>query len=125
MLLTYPEGLVAIKDISTDQFSDLHKNIFTALLEYDGKDFGRLLERLPKEENYVKILSLRGEQNYADLSAHDIRLEAFTQVARIQTTIREDVKKSLARQIAEAEESGDTKKSKELLVQYQALLNEE
>ena len=73
-------------------------------MKYDGKDFASLIKQLPKEANYVKILSLRGEQQYADASAHDIRLEAFTQVARIQQTYRKILKSTLTRQIAEAEE---------------------
>lgn len=125
LILAYPVTVPALKDLKLSQVSELHRNIFKALKKYDGKDFDGLIKQLPKEANYVKILALRGEQQFADLSAHDKRLEAFTQVARIQATNREDVKKSLARQIAEAEESGDSKKSKELLVKYQALLNEE
>jgi len=125
LCLAFPVTLPALIDLKLAESSELHKNIFRHLKKYDGKNFGKLVEELPKEANYVKILALRGEQQYADLSAHDIRLEAFTQVARIQASNRQDVKKSLARQIAEAEEAGDTKKSKELLIQYQELLNEE
>ena len=125
LCLAHSETLGALKDLKLSQTSELHRSIFKSLKKYDGKDFDSLIKQLPKEANYVKILSLRGEQEYAELSAHDKRLEAFTQVARIQAANREDVKKSLARQIAEAEESGDFKTSKRLLIEYQELLNEE
>lgn len=125
LCLAYPITLPAIKDLKLSQTSELHRNIFKSLKKYDGKDFAGLIKQLPKEANYVKILSLRGEQQYADASAHDIRLEAFTQVARIQETNRQNLKRSLTKQIAEAEEAGDTQKSKQLLIKYQELLNEE
>jgi len=124
LCLSHSNTLGALKDLRLSQTTELHRNIFKSLKKYDGKDFDKLIKQLPKEANYVKILSLRGEQQYADASAHDIRLEAFTQVARIQATNREDVKKSLTRQIAEAEEAGDNQKSKELLIKYQELLRE-
>jgi len=125
LCLAYPITLPAIKDLKLSQTSELHRNIFKSLKKYNGKDFEGLIKQLPKEANYVKILSLRGEQQYADASAHDIRLEAFTQVARIQETNRQNLKRSLTKQIAEAEEAGDSQKSKQLLIQYQELLNEE
>lgn len=125
LCLAYPVTLPSLKDIKLSQTTELHRNIFKSLKKYDGKDFASLIKQLPKEANYVKILSLRGEQQYADASAHDIRLEAFTQVARIQETNRQNLKRSLTKQIAEAEEAGDTQKSKQLLIKYQELLNEE
>jgi len=125
LCLAYPVTLPALKDIKLSQTTELHRNIFKSLKKYVGKDFASLIKQLPKEANYVKILSLRGEQQYADVSAHDIRLEAFTQVARIQETNRQNLKRSLTKQIAEAEEAGDMQKSKQLLIQYQELLNEE
>ena len=93
--LAFPVTLSALKDLSVSQTSELHRGIFKALKKYDGKDFASLIEQLPKEANYVKILSLRGEQQYADASAHDIRLEAFTQVARIQQAYRKILKNLL------------------------------
>lgn len=125
LCLAHSETLGALKDLKLSQTSELHRSIFKSLKKYDGKDFDSLIKQLPKEANYVKILSLRGEQQYADASAHDIRLEAFTQVARIQQTHRKILKSTLTRQIAEAEESGDAQKSKQLLIKYQELLNEE
>lgn len=125
LCLAFPENISSLDDLDLDQSSELHRRIFKVIKKSPKAKFATILKALPKEENYVKILSLRGEQNYADLTAHDIRLEAFTQVARIQEINRQNAKHQLARQLSEAEASGDTKKTKQLLRDYQALLNED
>jgi uncharacterized protein YceH (UPF0502 family) len=103
----------------------MHRPIFEFIKSNDNYKFEDLLSSLPNQENYVKILSLKGEQQYADLTAHDKRLEAFTQVARIEDINKQIAKRQLAKQLAQAEADGDSKKTKELLRQYQALLNED
>ncbi|MEI6581764.1 MAG: DNA primase [bacterium] len=125
LCLAFPENISSLDDLDLDQSSELHSNIFKVIKKSPKAKFATILKALPKEENYVKILALRGEQNYADLTAHDIRLEAFTQVARIQEINRQNAKHQLARQLSEAEASGDAKKTKQLLRDYQALLNED
>lgn len=125
LCLAFPENISSLDDLDLEQSSELHRSIFEVLKKSPKAKFATVLKALPKEENYVKILSLRGEQNYADLTAHDIRLEAFTQVARIQEINRQKAKHHLARQLSEAEADGDTKKTKQLLRDYQALLNED
>ncbi len=125
LCLAYPEVVSSIEDLDLAKTTDLHRGIFKLLKNTPKAKLTTLLKSLPKEENYVKILALRGEQNYADLSAHDIRLEAFTQVARIQEVSRQTAKHQLAREVSQAELEGDTKKTKQLLRDYQALLNED
>jgi len=125
LCLAFPENIPSLDDLDLDRSSDIHRNIFEVLKKSPKAKFVTILKALPKEENYVKILALRGEQSYADLTAHDIRLEAFTQVARIQEINRQNAKHHLARQLSEAEADGDAKKTKQLLRDYQALLNED
>ena len=125
LCLAFPIAAPALDDLEVDQITDLHQSIFEGIKNNTDAKFDSIVKGLPEQENYVKILALRGEQQYADFSAHDIRLEAFTQVARVQETNRQSVKQKLARQLYEAESSGDIKLSKELLRQYQALINED
>lgn len=125
LTLAFSQTRVALKDLELKQTSDLHRNIFRILISTSNAQLSSIVKGLPKEGNYVKILALRGEQQFADLSAHDKRLEAFTQVARIHEINRQLNKRNLARQIAEAESAGDTKQAKQLLRQYQELVNED
>lgn len=125
LTLAFPQTRAALKDLELKQTSELHRSIFRILKNTGSAQLNSIVKGLPKEGNYVKILALRGEQQFADLSAHDIRLEAFTQVARIHEINRQLNKRDLARQIAEAESSGDTKLTKQLLKQYQELVNED
>jgi uncharacterized protein YceH (UPF0502 family) len=103
----------------------MHQPIFEYIKNNTNYKFDDLIKSLPNQENYVKILSLKGEQQYADLTANDKRLEAFTQVARIEEINKQIAKRRIAKQLSQAEAEGDSKKTKELLRQYQALLNED
>lgn len=125
LALAYLPARSALKDLSVEQVSDLHRSIFEFLKNNKSTKLEDVARGLPEGENYVKILALRGEQQFADLSAHDIRLEAFTQVARIQELSRQQYKHQLARELAQAEQAGDSKQAKLLLRQYQELLNED
>lgn len=115
----------ALHDVDYENISQLHKPIFEALRDNKKLDSVQIAKLLPKFSEYVKILSLQGEHVYADLSEHDARLEAFTQIHRLNKIVREKNKRQLTRAISEAEESGDTTQVKKLLTTYQALLNEE
>lgn len=125
LALAFPQTRVALRDLGLKQTSELHRNIFRILKNTGDAQLASIIKGLPKEGDYVKILALRGEQQFADLTAHDIRLEAFTQVARIQELNRQQNKRQLARELAEAEQAGDNKQAKILLKKYQELLNED
>lgn len=125
LTLAFPQTRPALKDLVLKETSELHRSIFKILISTGSAQLSSIVKGLPKEGNYVKILALRGEQQFADISAHDKRLEAFTQVARIHEINRQLNKRNLARQIAEAESAGDTKQAKQLLRQYQELVNED
>lgn len=125
LTLAYPQTRSALKDLHLKQTSKLHRNIFKFFKSNINIQLDDIVKELPKEGNYVKILALRGEQQFVDLTAHDIRLEAFTQVARIQELDRQQNKRQLARELAEAEQAGDNKQARILLRQYQELLNED
>ncbi len=125
LVLAYEPARDALEDIDPEQASELHRQEFVVLKEMPGATLAEITQGLPSHSDYVRILSLRGEQHYADVTAHDKRLEAFTQVQRINRLQKELNKRLLARQVAEAEAAGDAKQTKKLLQRYQELLNEE
>ncbi len=125
ILLTRLETRSALGDLKTDYISERHKAIFSALLKQTGLTSEKLAKLLPESSNYVKILTLRGEEVNSDLSEHDARLEAFTQVNRLVRIYREKQKRVLSRQIALAEAEGNQETAHKLLQKYQRLLNDE
>jgi len=115
----------ALSDVDIRDISDAHKEIFTALRNHPKANTTRIAKLLPKRTDYVKILSLRGEHVYADLSEHDARLEAFTQIHRLKRINRDKAKRQLTAAIAKAESAGNQKEVNALLQTYQLLLNED
>ncbi len=114
-----------LEDIDSQNLSDLHKPIILTLKANPKANSIRLAKLLPKYSDYVKILSLRGEHMYSALSEHDARLEAFTQIHRLNKIAREKTKRQLTREISRAELEKNTIEVNKLLQKYQALLNEE
>ncbi len=125
ILLTRPETRSALSDVKPQYISERHKAIFAALLKQTSLSSEKLAKLLPESSNYVKILTLRGEEVNSDLSEHDARLEAFTQVNRIIRLYREKQKRLLSREIALAEAEGNQDTAHKLLQKYQKLLNDE
>lgn len=125
ILLVRPETRSALYDIKKSYISPRHQELFMALKKQPGISAQKLASLLPEPANYVKILTLRGEHVNSDLTEHDARLEAFTQVNRIIRLYREKHKRQLSRQIAAAEASGKTAEARTLLQTYQNLLAEE
>jgi len=125
LIFAFPELNSSLDDLSLERTSELHRPLFEFLKSNHKFKFDDALKALPNQAEYVKILSLRGEQEFADATAHDKRLEAFTQIARIEDINKQIAKRQVAKQLSVAEAEGDSKKIKNLLRQYQALLNEE
>jgi DNA primase len=115
----------ALDDIEYQNISKLHAEIFDVLHSHPKYDVARITKLLPRLSDYVKILSLRGEQVYSDLTEHDARLEAFTQIHRLNKISKEKTKRQLTRAIAQAESSKDYATANKLLKTYQSLINEE
>jgi DNA primase len=115
----------ALDDIEYQNISKLHAEIFDVLHSHPKYDVARITKLLPRLSDYVKILSLRGEQVYSDLTEHDARLEAFTQIHRLNKISKEKTKRQLTRAIAQAESSKDYATVNKLLKTYQSLINEE
>lgn len=125
LVLAFPAARVALVDLDIARTSQRHRSIFEVLANSPKAKLQEIAKLLPENENDVKILALKGEEEYSALSEHDIGLEAYTQVHRLQKLNRELNKRWLAKQIAEAETAKDREGVKRLLADYQALLNEE
>lgn len=125
VLLAFPYTREAVADIKLDDVTDQNQAIFAALKKNPKANLDMIAKTLKEKGNDVKILSLRGEEEYSSVDEHDIRLEAYTQVHRLQKYNRELNKRRLARQIAEAEAAGKKSEAVSLLDAYQALIQEE
>lgn len=125
ILLSRVETRSSLHDIKKEYLSERHSDLLMTLKKQPGLNSDKLAELLPTQSNYVKILTLRGEHVNSDLTEHDARLEAFTQVNRIIRLYREKQKRNLSRQIAAAEAAGNADEARTLLQIYQDLLAEE
>jgi hypothetical protein len=75
--------------------------------------------------DYINILLLRGEQEFADIAPADRSFEAFGLARRLQMASNKETKQTLSNQLREAEEKGDVQLVGSLLQKYQSLLDEE
>lgn len=125
LLLVQPKVRDVALELDLEQVSDRFRPYFQALVEHLNAKLDTIAKALPNKANAVKIAALRGEQEYSDLSEHDARLEAYTQLHRLQHHNIQLNKHHLAHAIADAEAAGDSTKAKKLLSQYQDLIKQE
>ena len=125
LLLSEKSTRACLSELDDAVLSDRYKALFELLQNHSSATLQAIEKALPDMANDVKILAFRGEEKHRDLSDHDKRLEAYTQLHRLQKLNLELNKRRLARQIAQAEAVNDKALARELLKQYQALLVEE
>ena len=125
LTLAYADTREALAHLESADISPANLPLFAAMTRDFKITLQQLSEALPQLANHAKILALRGEEAYADLSAHDRQLEAFTQVHQLQELHIKQARQQLSRELAEAERSGDTKSRDNILKRIQATLNEE
>lgn len=125
LLLSALSTRACLVDLEIATISDRHRDIFELLQNHSKASLDVITKALPDRANDVKILAFKGEQKYCDLNDHDKRLEAYTQLHRLQKLNLELNKRRLARQIAQAEAVKDRALAQELLQKYQSLLSEE
>lgn len=124
--LAYPEVRLSLEDLTPAHFSDAdHQLIFEALQRAGDAAVEAVASRLPNQSDYVKILALRGEEEYGSFAPADRSFEAFQLVGRLQTATNKDTKTKLSTKLREAEAKGDTELAGRLLAQYQSLISEE
>ncbi len=125
--LTTPEARLSLEDMSADDFeSEQHQAIFAALSKRGRKaTMADIVKDLPELADYVKILSLKGEEEYANVAPADRSFEAFTLAHTLRQLASKTSMKQLTKQLREAEASGDAQLIRSLLNEYQALIKEE
>lgn len=124
LAVAYPETRSALEDTDTQFLEDSLADI----LEYTKNSSENISSSsIPKDlqdkENYVKILLLRGEEEYGPWALLDRQVEAFGLAHRLQELQNRRNKQRLSREIAAAEAAGDNELRQKLLKQYQSLNN--
>jgi len=125
--LAYPEARLSMEDLDPADFEGEQAKQVMAYLQGDGHDQLALdiAKHLPELADYVKILTLRGEEQYGSFTPADRSFEAFMLTRRLQTIGTNLTKHQLTAELQAAEAAGDSKLVKTLLAKYQALISEE
>lgn len=124
LVLAYPPTSAVLSELKISTISNRYRSIFDYFKKHPQATLAKIIQNLPEVENDVKILALRGEEQFSDLSEQDLKMEAFTQVHRLIRLNLELDKKRLSRQIADAERAGDKELTQKLLAKYQQLIEE-
>jgi DNA primase len=123
--LVYPETRISLDDLRAEDFDHPDRQtIFTELIKGKAKA-DEIAKLLPDKEDYVKILSLRGEEEFASLAPADRSFEAFSLAKRLIALSRHKTKTQISQKLKAAEAAGDLKLASELLKQYQAIIAED
>lgn len=126
LMLMEPLTRVAGDDLRPADFTEPRRSrIFSVLMERSSEPSAQIMDVLTEVQDYVKILLLRGEQEFDGLAPADRSFEAFGLARRLQMAANKDLKKTLSNQLREAEQSGDAQLVRKLLREYQTLLEEE
>jgi len=125
--LAFPEARLSMEDLDPVDFENENARSVMAYLQGDGHDQTALdiAKHLPDLSDYVKILTLRGEEQYGSFAPADRSFEAFMLTRRLQTIGSKVTKHQLTAELQAAEAAGDKQLVKTLLAQYQALISEE
>jgi DNA primase len=124
--LVYPEVRLSLDDVTAANFDSLERQAILEAIRRAGEDdAAAIADGLPEQADYVKILTLRGEEEYSSFAPADRSFEAFELARRLQISSTHDIKTKLSRKLREAETKGDTQLARMLLEEYQALLKEE
>jgi DNA primase len=119
--LAFKEVRLSLEDLTPAYFGETnHQQIFEVL-----QRGGDATKALPNLADYVKILTLRGEEEFGSFAPADRSFEAFELVRRLQKSSNKDTKTKLSKKLREAEASGDQQLARSLLAQYQALITED
>jgi hypothetical protein len=121
-----PSTRITLEDLEERAFSSKERRaIYDGLVKFPDTPGAELVETLTEVADYVKILMLRGEQEFAELAPADRSFEAFGLARRLQMASNKDFKQILSGKLREAERDGDVQLVGKLLKAYQKLLDEE
>jgi DNA primase len=126
LVLMEPLARICLDDLEGRSFSSPQRQaLFEAVTARREESADKIASTLTELSDYVKILLLRGEQEYTDLAPADRSFEAFGLARRLQMAANKELKLTLSEQLREAEQKGDAQLAGSLLREYQALLDEE
>ncbi len=126
LALMDPTARLALSDLEAKTFTSPERVVvFEAILGHGDESAAAIAGALTEQADYINILLLRGEQEFAELAPADRSFEAFGLARRLQMQSNKDTKQILSQRLREAEKNGDGPLARNLLDQYQALLDEE
>lgn len=125
--LAFPEARLSMEDLDVSDFESEQAREVVAYIQAAGHDqvASDIAAHLPGLSDYVKILTLRGEEHYGSFAPADRSFEAFMLTRRLQTLGSKVTKHQLTAELQAAEAAGDKALVKTLLAKYQALISEE
>jgi len=123
ILLAFDFTRSVLEEIKLSEISSDSKDIFEILINNRAINLENLSKKLPKKQNYVKILALKGEEEYQKLSKSDLNLEAYALTRRLKRLNLEAKKQKLSQKLVEAERKKDKALARQLLQKYQNLIN--
>ncbi len=126
MALLDPLTRVALDDLEARDFTAPERQaVFEAIRQNRNEVASGIAQTLTQQADYISILLLRGEQEFAELAPADRSFEAFGLARRLQIQSNKDIKQILSEKLREAEKNGDASLVGNLLKQYQAVIEEE
>ena len=110
-----------IKLVKSDLIADSEKEYIKKILKQINLGSIIKSEFSPEEMNELDQISFVAMKDF-DSNKENLKEELLYLVKRIEGDSREDIRIDFARKIAEAEKSGDQKKLKKLVEEFQALI---
>ncbi len=124
--LAFPEVRSSLDDLTLAHFADPdHQAILDMLQQLARAPASDVAAGLPSAADYVKILALRGEEEFSSFAPAERSFEAFQLAGRLRIVTNKDTKTKLSHKLREAEDKGDADLAKRLLAQYQTLITED
>lgn len=125
--LAFPEARLSMEDLDTADFESEDARAVVAYLQGEGHDqvASDVAAHLPDLSDYVKILTLRGEEHYGSFAPADRSFEAFMLTRRLQTIGSKITQQQLTAELVAAQKAGDKQLEQKILAQYNALMREE
>lgn len=122
MAAVYPDTRTALSESTIERLPEYMQAAATYLRDSEETlDIDSLPKELQSVANYVKILLLKGEEEYGSWAALDRQVEAFSLVHRLNELQTKRYKQHLSQQITAAEAAGDYDLRQKLLKEFQQL----
>lgn len=122
MAAVYPDVRTALGESTIERLPEYMQAAATYLRDSEETlDVDNLPKELQSVANYVKILLLKGEEEYGSWAALDRQVEAFSLVHRLNELQTKRYKQHLSQQITAAEAAGDYDLRQKLLKEFQQL----